>query len=215
LFFSLLGALYEERRDRSILFWKSMPVSDTQEVLAKFFTPIIVTPVVFLGVVIVLQLLVSIILSGVSLFQEGLFVSDFWPVLKALTSWVMILLFYLLWALWALPVLAWVLFVSSFASRLPFLWALLPPLVIIMIEQMLFDGENFRNWIGTHLGGWKTGITSDTLTEIDNPSQFFTELGNIVWQEANFLFVTGQFWLGLIIAGGLLFGAIRLRQRAL
>ena len=31
----LLDCLYGERRDRSILFWRSLPVSDTQTVLAK------------------------------------------------------------------------------------------------------------------------------------------------------------------------------------
>ena len=46
LFFYLLGALYEDRKDRSILFWKSLPVSDTATVLSKVVTAILVMPVV-------------------------------------------------------------------------------------------------------------------------------------------------------------------------
>jgi len=215
LFFSLLGALYEERRDRSVLFWKSMPVSDTQEVLAKFFTPVVVTPVVFLGVVIVLQLIMGVVLSGLALFQEGLIARDFWPISMMINSWIMALLFYLFWALWALPVLAWVLFVSSFATRLPFLWAVLPPIVIIAIEQMLFDSQNFRNWVSTHLGNWNVDIATGYSINIEHPSEIFAVVGDILWYGATASLANGQFWLGLIIAGGLLFGAIRLRQRAL
>ena len=42
--FYSLDALYGERRDRSILFWKSMPTSDLTTVLSKASIPILVLP---------------------------------------------------------------------------------------------------------------------------------------------------------------------------
>ncbi|MBV1900822.1 MAG: hypothetical protein KUG56_04030, partial [Kordiimonadaceae bacterium] len=71
VFFSLLGSLYEERRDRSILFWKSMPIADWQEVAVKLFVPVVVAPVIFLLVVIASQLIIAVFLSLISVFQGG------------------------------------------------------------------------------------------------------------------------------------------------
>lgn len=215
VFFSLLSALYEERRDRSILFWKSMPVADWQEVLAKLVTPVVVAPLVFLGVAIAAQLLVAIFLSVVVLFQGGP-VLEMWPLATMFGTWFFFITHYAISTLWVLPLLAWVLFVSSYASRLPFMWAVLPPAVIAAVEGILFETTNFLEWFGAHLGGWQGYAYGHMDVDIDGPSDFLSLIfGRVQWDAFTYTLSSGQFWLGLVIAGGFVYGAIEMRKRAI
>src|SRR5206468_10746510 len=53
--FYCLDALYGERRDRSILFWKSLPVSDVMAVLSKLAIPIVILPLLSFAVTVATQ----------------------------------------------------------------------------------------------------------------------------------------------------------------
>lgn len=214
VFFSLLAALYEERRDRSILFWKSMPVDDWQEVLVKLFVPVVVAPLIFLGVTIAAQLVIAFFLSFVVLFQGGP-ILELWPVGLMLSSWISAIGHYLIWALWALPLMAWVLFVSAYASRLPFMWAILVPAVIMIGEGMFFDTHSVARWIGIQLGGWQDFAFADTGRNIDGPRDVLSMLfGRAQWDALTYSIANLQFWFGLLVAGGFTYGAIELRKRA-
>jgi ABC-2 type transport system permease protein len=215
VFFSLLGALYEERRDRSILFWKSMPVPDWQEVLAKLITPILIAPLFFLVVAVAAQLVIAVILSIVVLAQGGSPLG-LWPMGFMLWSWVSFIPDYLMWSLWALPLLAWVLFVSSYASRLPFLWAVLPIVLIAAAEGITFESTIFLDWVGTHIGGGMAEAQFGHITqEPETPREIYDIIlgGSQIdmWIKS---LMSGQFWLGLVIAAGLIFGTIEMRKRA-
>jgi len=215
IFFSLLGSLYEERRDRSILFWKSMPVDDWQEVAAKLFTTVLVTPVIFFGVAIAAQLTSAVLLSVVVLFQGGP-VSALWPLGLMISSWFSMFGHYVIWALWALPVLAWVLFVSAYASRLPFMWAILTPVIIILAELMFFDTHVFAEWLGRQLGGWQEWAFHDLGQgrHIDGPREALNMVfGAAQWEALKFSLTSMRFWSGLVVAGGFVYGAIELRKR--
>ena len=50
--FYCLDALHGERRDRSILFWKSLPVSDLTTVLSKLSIPLVVLPLLTFAVIV-------------------------------------------------------------------------------------------------------------------------------------------------------------------
>lgn len=215
VFFSLLGALYEERRDRSILFWKSMPVSDWQEVLAKFFTPVIIGAASFFAIAFASQLVIAMVFSLIMIVQGGP-VLEMWPIGLMITSWFIAVAHYLLWTLWALPILAWVLFVSAFASRLPFLWAILIPAVMVVVEGLFLKTSYVAQWIGTHIGGWQDRVFGNVDVEIDSPR----ELINIMFNGVHLQALAGtlssaQFWFGFIVAGGFVLGAIQFRKRML
>ncbi|WP_417451912.1 hypothetical protein [Kordiimonas sp.] len=215
IFFALLGALYEERRDRSILFWKSMPVSDWQEVLAKFFAPLVVAPLTFLGVAIAAQLVIAVFLSILMIFQGGP-VLDLWPLGLMITSWFTMISHYFIWVLWALPILAWVLFVSSYAARMPFLWAILPPFVLMVVEEMFLDTSIIARWVAIHLGGWQDGAFRGMSDDFDGPRDLLMALINGThWQSLSYSLSNLNFWLGLVIAGGFLWGAVEMRKRAI
>lgn len=127
LFFYLLGALYDERRDRSILFWKSLPVSDRDTVLAKVATATLVAPALALAIAIALQIGFLVLLCGFVLVNgldpRKLVIGPAEP----LALWVKMIATLPVNALWALPAVGWLLLCSSFARSKPFLWAVLLP----------------------------------------------------------------------------------------
>ena len=216
VFFSLLGSLYEERRDRSVLFFKSMPVSDTQEVLAKLVAAVFIAPLILLVLSIAAQLLVALVLSPFVLAQGGP-VSALWPLGYMFTGWLSYVFYYSLYALWMMPFFAWILLVSSFAPRMPFVFVVLPPLVVGIVEEVFFGSERFIEMLGSRAEGFALSFEQDlTFREIVSPADlhaglsldvFFSGLGNSL--------VSGNFWMGLAVAGVMLYGAIELRKRSL
>lgn len=215
MFFGLLGALYEERRDRSILFWKSMPVADWQEVLVKLAVPLFVVPLVFLVVVAIAQLAIALFMSIVLLFQGG-DVFAVWPIGLMLQAWFASIGGGVIYGLWLLPVAAWVLFVSSFAGRMPFMWAVLPPVLIIVVEAMFFGDFQFAEWISLHIGGWMQYMNVPEMENIDGPHEVLMTLrGGPFWSKIALTFQSIYFWLGLLIGAGFIYGAIQMRKKAL
>lgn len=214
LFFSLLGTLHEERRDRSILFWKSMPVDDWQEVLAKFVTIVFFAPLIFLAVAAAVQLVTAFFLSFLVLFQGGPVLS-LWPLGLMIVSWFSAFGQYLVWVLWALPLLAWVLFVSAYANRLPFLWAILTPVVIIAVEGMFFETYEFARWIAIQLGGWQDFAYREIVDDLEGPRDVLNLVfGQAQWAAFKYSVTSPRLWVGLVIAAGFVFGSIELRKRA-
>ena len=205
--FYCLDALHGERRDRSILFWKSLPVSDLTSVLSKAIVPLAILPLLTFVIVLATQFIMLLISTAV-LLPSGLAGTTWqllpWPRLS------LILLYGLVTsALWEAPVFAWLLLVSSWARRATFLWAVLPWLAISAIEKLAFDTTFFIRMLVHRLtGGFEQGFVVvhypkdahvpvvDRLTQFD-PLKFLSSPG---------------LWIGLIIAAGFLIAAIRLRR---
>lgn len=215
ILFSLLSALYEERRDKSILFWKSMPVADWQEVLAKLIMPAFGAPLIFLGVVFAAQFAIALFLSVIVLFQGGP-VGELWPLGLMLASWWQGIALGFFKILWMLPIMTWLLFVSAFSNRMPFLFAILPPIVLMAVEAIMFETSSFGEWLGLHLGGWQFDNLVDRDIDINGPRDlldFITGISIFELMEQTFLDI--RFWLGSLVAGGLFFGCVEFRKRAI
>src|ERR1700747_2544174 len=75
--FYCLDALYGERRDRSILFWKSLPVSDLTTLLSKATIPLVVLPLSTFAIVIATQL-VMLLWTSVLLITHGMSPASTW-----------------------------------------------------------------------------------------------------------------------------------------
>ena len=205
--FYCLDALHGERRDRSVLFWKSLPVSDRTTVLSKLFVPLVILPALTFAITIVTQL-TMLLLSTAVLLPSGLAGTTWnllpWPRLS------MILLYGLVTsALWEAPIFGWLLLVSSWAKRATFLWAVLPWLAISAIEKLAFDTTFFTHMLVRRLtGGFEAGFVVvkypkdahvpvvDRFTQFD-PLKFLSSPG---------------LWIGLFFAAAFLIGAIRLRR---
>ena len=136
-FFYCLAALYDDRRDRSILFWKSLPISDTDTVLSKLLTVLVVAPLITIGIATAVAL--AIWFMG-ALVASHLGIGLFAPVLTNVNFY--LAPFYLVgmlpvYILWALPTAGWLLLVSSWAKSKVFLWAVGVPLMAAVLLKWL------------------------------------------------------------------------------
>ena len=205
--FYCLDALYGERRDRSILFWKSLPVSDSTAVLAKLFVPMAILPVITFVTIIASQF-IMLLLSTAVLLPGGLAGTTWqllpWPRLSLILGYGLVTS-----VLWEAPVFAWLLLVSSWAKRATFLWAVLPWLAISAIEKLAFDTTYFARMLTSRLtGGFETGFVV-----MKYPSNSHVPVVDrlIHFDPLKFLSSPGL-WIGLLVAAVFLIGAIRLRR---
>jgi len=134
VFFYLLGALYDDRKDRSILFWKSLPASDWITVASKLLSAMLTAPILFWIVFVLTQIVMLLIAAGMVLSVGENPWTLFLGVQNPLIPWLMVLLSYLASSIWYLPIFAWLLCVSAFAPRTPLLFAILPPVVIAVLQ---------------------------------------------------------------------------------
>jgi len=202
IFYSL-ECLYGERRDRSILFWKSMPVSDLTTVLAKVSIPLLVLPVLAFVITMATQF-IMLLLSSVVLLASGLSVAPLWTQLQ-LHQTLLILLYHLVTAhmLWYAPFYAWMLLVSAWARRAPFLWAIVPPLAIGVFEKVAFHSTYFVDLLTDRFSGGSDAMDSMTGNFPFHPGMHL--------DPGAFLTAPGL-WFGLIVAAALLAAAARLRR---
>ena len=156
VFFYLLGSLYDDRKDRSILFWKSLPASDTLTLVSKLLTAMVLAPVAF-WVVYVLTHAVLMIITSVVVLSLG---ENPWTLILGLGNpfkgWTMVLMSYLAQSVWALPLYGWLMLVSAFAPRIPLLFAILPPVVIAVLQIWIEFLKTFtlKNNLFGVIGEW-------------------------------------------------------------
>ncbi len=201
IFYSL-DALHGERRDRSILFWKSLPVSDLTTVLSKLSIPIVFLPLFSFAIVVVAQL-TMFFLSSLAMLGSGMNVGPLWaPLFQDL----MMLLYHLFTVhmLWYAPVYAWIVLVSGWARRAVFLWAALPALALFAIEKIAFRTDHVLNFLEYRLSGPEP---------FDMPGSHVAAMDNMTnLNLAKFLSTPGL-WAGLVFAALFLFAAARMRRQ--
>jgi ABC-2 type transport system permease protein len=199
-FFYCLDAFYGERRDRSILFWKSLPVSDRTTVFSKASIPLLVLPPTIFAIVVVTQFIMMLISSAV-LLPSGLAATT-WANFNLLQQSVILLYGLIVIALWHAPIYGWALLISGIARRATFLWAVIPPLAIAVFEKITFNTSYFWELLKNRLGG--AGDTAFTF-------QMHRGLSVDQLTPARFLSTPGL-WIGLIFAAAFIFATIRLRR---
>lgn len=193
----LLATLYSDRKDQSILFWRSMPVSETQEVLSKFAIAMIVAPIIFIAVSLLLQVAYILMAmlwvwrSDMDPFALVLGNIDFLSLLfNQIAGW-------LLTALWLAPIYAWLLLASAAAKRSPFFFAIAPVIALVLVERVFIGTRFVATTIGNHLPNLNGA--SDALG--------FYSYGPY-WASVDYL---GMF-MGLLFAALALAGAVYLRR---
>src|SRR5260370_34130029 len=140
--FYCLDALHGERRDRSILFWKSLPVSDVTTVLSKASIPLVVLPVLVVVIAVVTHL-VMVLISTAVLLLSGINPVTLWRQLPLFQMELALLYGVIVLALGQAPLFAWLLLISGCGRRAAFLWAVLPPLAICAVEKFAFNTHHF------------------------------------------------------------------------
>ena len=150
-FFYCVNALYSERRERSILFWKSLPVSNLTTVLSKMSMPVAVLPAVIFAVVVVMHL-GMMALNIIACLAVGLSVPDLLSRVPLLQMEVVFLYGAIVLALWLAPIYAYLIMVSAWAKKAPILWAVLPPLALMVFEKIASDTHYVSSLLGYRLG---------------------------------------------------------------
>jgi ABC-2 type transport system permease protein len=214
--FYCLDALNGERRDRSILFWKSLPVSDRTTVLSKAIIPLVVLPLLIFVIVVVLQL-IMLLLSSVVLLMNGMNAAEIWTRLPFFQMQLVLLYSLVALALWHAPIYGWLLLVSGWARRATFLWAVLPPLVISIFESIafhMFEKFGFRNsYFGAlatdRLFGWAADAFAFTTPDGARIDAHLIPLTQLT--PGRFLSSPGL-WVGLAFAAAFLAAAVRMRR---
>jgi len=217
----LLDCLYAERRDRSVLFWKSLPVSDRAVVLSKLTIGMLVTPLLFFACAAVTTLLVSAALGargwlGLQLLGS---IGPLWNTADWFAAQGLILYGMLATLLWYAPYAAYLLMVSAWARRSVFAWAFVPPVALAIIERLLFD----TSYIGRLLQGGFRELLGIAFRLNQQLELTFGEVlraprgprggGFQPRIDPTDLLASPQLWIGLIAAALMVWVAIRLRQR--
>jgi ABC-2 type transport system permease protein len=202
-FFYSIEALHGERRDRSILFWKSLPVSDLITVLSKASIPIVVLPLLAFAITVLTQWMMLVISSAV-LLGSGQNVAILWSRVGIFHRWPMLLFHFLcIHGLWQSPIYAWLLLISVWARRVPILWAALPPLTIGIVEKVAFNTTYFGSLIGNRFTGGSEGIAIMERGRAMDPMMLFAPLH---------FFINPGLWIGLALTAAFLAAAVRLRR---
>ena len=222
VFFYCLGALHDERRDRSLLFWKSLPVSDSMTVLSKVLLAAVVAPLITLGIGFVLSLLILFIgaflllTHGTNVFGELFLTPDLY-----LTPLRMLGLLPL-YVMWALPTVGWLLMVSSMARSKVFLWAVGTPLVTALLllwaEKAMHIGINSA-WFVSNIvcrlllsvipGAWLLFDDARVLTE-NVPRRLPAQQ---IFGESWSTLGNANVWIGVAAGAAMIAVAIWMRRR--
>jgi ABC-2 type transport system permease protein len=195
----LLVCLYADRKDRSILFWKSMPVSESLNIAIKFLVAVIAIPLVATVISWLVQLgflILAWILTGKMAADTAPII---WSNIDILSTFARQIYVMLSFSIWILPVNAWLMLSSALARRSPFLIATIPVAVIILFERLVFDSSLIARWIGEHFAMGIIKASSVLPYEIDTG-------------QANIALGTADLLLGFVITGLLLGAAVWLRN---
>ena len=199
-----LDSLYGERRDRSILFWKSLPVSDLTAVLSKLTVAMVIVPLLSFVITIVTQL-IMLVLSTMVMLGTGVHIGELWSQSSFLmVSLVLLYHILLVHGLWYAPIYGWLLLVSAWSPRAPLVWAVLPPFVIYGVERLAFNSSHFLALLQERFLGPQSHNPA-TAGDVVAPHPMATLIPHHFFSEPGL-------WIGLAVAAIFLAGAVRMRR---
>ncbi len=220
LYFYLLSSLFDERKDRSILFWKSLPVSDGATVASKLLVALVVVPLGVCVVALVTNLLYAAIWDAriaLGVLHGPAFI---WDAVAWLKVEGLLLSLVIVSMLWYAPIAAYLLLISAWARRNAFLWAILPPLILSIVERVAFGTTYFIRAFMYRLGGiWGTVGLNHTLGDAFAGAMLNTPHGRLIYLPAVLdalpvrdLFANIGLWTGLVVAAALAYATVRVRR---
>lgn len=212
--FYSLDSLYAERKDKSILFWRSLPITDAETVISKLITALGVIPVVAVGAIIATHL-VNLVIASIWVATKG---GDagllIWGSVPLLDNWLAALVVVLASAVWMSPFVGWFLFVSAFTKRSPLLMAFMPLVLIPLLEGIFLRSSVFAEAVFGR-GGMMPIFREMDLEEFFNEErmsvneEMISLLGHL---DIGKFLTSGTTWAGIIVCGLLTTGAIYVRR---
>ena len=212
--FYTLDSLYAERKDKSILFWRSMPVTDTETVVSKLLTAIVLIPTVAIGAIIATHFVNLVITSFWVSAKGGDAGLLIWGSVPLIDNWLATAIAVYGMAIWMAPFLGWFLFVSAYTKRAPLLMAFLPLVLVPIVEGIFLRTANFADavWGRSARIPLFSGIDVDQIFQGDYPvldDQMVSLLARI---DLGKFFSSIDTWIGLVVCGLLTAAAIYVRR---
>jgi ABC-2 type transport system permease protein len=214
--FYCLDAMYAERKDKSILFWRSLPITDAETVVSKLLIAFVAIPVATLAAVIVSHLL-NLIIVSIWLATEGANPFRFiWGAVPLFDTWAAVTTILIAVPIWMAPLLGWFLFVSAWAKRGPLLRASLPIAILPILEYIVFRTWTLGEAILTRLSivtmPLFDSISKAGFDEDDLQSMLTENLSLVSWLDYGSFFSSLEVWMGLIVCGLFATAAIYMRR---
>lgn len=211
--FYCLDALYAERKDRSILFWRSLPITDAETVISKLLVAVVVIPLAFLLTAYATHL-VMLLLSSLWVMVEGGNAGHLiWGSAPILDNWLASAIIAFAMTLWLSPFLGWFLFVSAFAKRSPLLIAFLPIFVLPMLEKLLVKTDLI--WHAIFVRTFEPPLSNVDFSAFSDVESLPLEAQSVsllaIVDFGKFV-ASPSLWVGIAVCGVLTFGAIYVRR---
>ncbi|MDJ0908922.1 MAG: hypothetical protein QNI99_06995 [Woeseiaceae bacterium] len=217
IFYSL-DSLYAERRDRSILFWRSLPITDSETVVSKLLTAVLAIPIATMAVIMVSHL-VWLILLSIWLGIEGANPFRFvWGAVPLFETWAALFILLLAIPIWFAPLLGWFLFISAWAKRGPLLRAALPIAILPILAYIVFRTWDLAFAILERLSFVALPIynISDFAERVDDDNlvKILAEAGGnpTAVLDLGKFFTSIEVWAGMVICGLFVTSAIYVRR---
>ena len=196
-----LSTFADERKDRSLIFWRSLPVSDLTTVMSKLIFVVIVIPLLVVPNLFLLQL---ISLLSVSVYFVTNDIVSFGYVWTSyfISDWFRII--FSLWAqaLWSLPILLWLMLAGTYFKK-PVIGAIVPLVALVVLEGIIFKANNIQEFIENRLGFWSR---SDSFP-IEYAEARVVDISDIY-----LLLTTQAFWIGILASAVLVAGIVYTRS---
>jgi ABC-2 type transport system permease protein len=212
----LMDCLYTDRRDRSILFWKSLPISDSTTVLSKLLVGMVIIPLVYFAAADATALIAAFVLSVRARAAIGgsLWNGDIWMQMQVLWLYAIVTT-----AIWYLPIAGWLMLVSAWAKRAVMLWVILPPLLVCILERVVFGTTVASHIVMRRFGGWPSislnGGAKHMWTHdggvVDNADASSISVWHLI--NPSGFFTSAETWIGVVVGVALIVAAIQLRTR--
>jgi ABC-2 type transport system permease protein len=203
-----LEALHGERSDRSILFWKSLPVSNLTTVLSKASIPLVVLPLLVVAITLALHQTMRL-LSLAVLLASGGDAGALWSRLPMGEMELGLIYGVIVVTLWHAPLYAWVLLVSGWARRATFLWSVLPPVAIAVFETIAFHTSHVGHMLQHRVFGFGDDAFNLKMPDGSAVDTHFIPVSQFT---PGRFFSSPGLWVGLIVAAALLAAAVRMRR---
>ena len=197
-----LSTFADERKDRSLIFWRSMPVSDLTTVLSKLLFVIFVVPLLVLPNIILVQS-VSIVSASIYFVTNDIVSFGYLWTSYFITDWFRII--FSLWAqaLWSLPIFLWLMLAGTYARR-PVIGAAVPLVATIVLERIVFKTNEVLEFIENRLGFWSRADSFPIASE---------EIRVVDISDIMLMLSTQAFWIGMIASAILVSGIIYTRSK--
>jgi ABC-2 type transport system permease protein len=196
-----LSTFADERKDRSLIFWRSLPVSDLTTVLSKVFIVTLIVPLIVIPYIILLQL---VAMTSASIFFATNDIVSFGWLWGSyiITDWFRII--FSLWAqaLWSLPLFLWLMLAGTYAAR-PIAGAIVPPVILIVLEGVIFKTNLVLEFIENRIGFWSRS---------DSFPKEYQEIRVVDISDILLLFSTQAFWIGILASVILVAGIVYVRS---